>query len=88
MTAKTEAVTAGEPTTAKSRHRKQLSEGARAERRLGWLLCAPAVLVMIVVAAFPIFYAIWLSLQRYDLRFPNDAHFIGLSNYGDVLSSP
>jgi multiple sugar transport system permease protein len=88
MTAKTGVVTAGEPTTAKSRHRKQLSEGARAERRLGWLLCAPAVLVMIVVAAFPIFYAIWLSLQRYDLRFPNDAHFIGLSNYGDVLSSP
>jgi multiple sugar transport system permease protein len=88
MTAKTEAVTAGEPATARSRHRKQLSEGARAERRLGWLLCAPAVLVMIVVAAFPIFYAIWLSLQRYDLRFPNEAHFIGLSNYGDVLSSP
>ena len=87
MTAKTEVVTTEEPTT-KARHRKQLSEGARAERRLGWLLCAPAVIVMIVVAAFPIFYAIWLSLQRYDLRFPNEAHFIGLSNYGDVLSSP
>jgi multiple sugar transport system permease protein len=88
MTAKTGVVTTDEPTTARPRHRKQLSEGARAERRLGWLLCAPAVLVMIVVAAFPIFYAIWLSLQRYDLRFPNDAHFIGLSNYGAVLSSP
>jgi multiple sugar transport system permease protein len=87
VTAKTEVVTTREPTT-KARHRKQLSEGARAERRLGWLLCAPAVIVMIVVAAFPIFYAIWLSLQRYDLRFPNEAHFIGLSNYGDVLSSP
>ena len=88
MTAKTGVVTTDEPATAKPRHRKQLSEGARAERRLGWLLCAPAVLVMIVVAAFPIFYAIWLSLQRYDLRFPNEAHFIGLSNYGAVLSSP
>jgi multiple sugar transport system permease protein len=88
VTAKTEVVTTGEPTTTKARHRKALSEGARAERRLGWLLCAPAVIVMIVVAAFPIVYAIWLSLQRYDLRFPNEAHFIGLSNYGDVLSSP
>jgi multiple sugar transport system permease protein len=87
VTAKTEVVTTGEPTTTKARHRKALSEGARAERRLGWLLCAPAVIVMIVVAAFPIVYAIWLSLQRYDLRFPNEAHFIGLSNYGDVLSS-
>ena len=89
MTAKTEVVTtaAGEPAAPKRGHRKQLSEGARAERRLGWLLCAPAVLVMIVVAAFPIFYAVYLSLQRYDLRFPNEAHFIGLSNYGAVLSS-
>jgi multiple sugar transport system permease protein len=88
VTARTEVVTAGEATADKPKHRKQLSEGARAERRLGWLLCAPAVLVMIVVAAFPIFYAIWLSLQRYDLRFPAQAHFVGLSNYGDVLSSP
>ena len=43
---------------------------------------------MIAVAAFPIIYAIWLSLQRYDLRFPSQAHFIGFSNYGAVLSSP
>jgi multiple sugar transport system permease protein len=87
MTATTEVVTAGAPEAAKHGHRKQLSEGARAERRLGWLLCAPAVAVMIVVAAFPIFYAIYLSLQRYDLRFPAEAHFVGLSNYGAVLSS-
>ena len=88
MTAKTEAVTTGEPQVTERKHRKRLSEGARAERRLGWLLCAPAVLVMIAVAAFPIIYAIWLSLQRYDLRFPAQAHFIGFANYGAVLSSP
>src|SRR5689334_18587394 len=87
MTAETKVVT-GAPPAAKPRHRKRLSEGARAERRLGWTLCAPAVLVMIAVAAFPILYAVWLSLQRYDLRFPQQAHFIGLSNYGSVLSSP
>jgi multiple sugar transport system permease protein len=87
VTTRTQAVTTGEPTAARRGHRKQLSEGARAERRLGWLLCAPAVLVMIVVAAFPICYAVYLSLQRYDLRFPAQAHFVGLSNYGDVLSS-
>jgi trehalose/maltose transport system permease protein len=87
MTARTEAVTTGEPQVTERKHRKQLSEGARAERRLGFLLCAPAVIVMLAVAAFPIFYAIWLSLQRYDLRFPNEAKFIGFSNYGAVLSS-
>ncbi|MFK4225849.1 carbohydrate ABC transporter permease [Streptomyces sp. NPDC019890] len=64
-----------------------LSEGARQERRLGWLLCAPAVVVMIAVTAYPIGYAIYLSLQRYDLRFPNQAKWVGLSNYGAVLSS-
>jgi multiple sugar transport system permease protein len=51
------------------------------------MLCAPAVIVMIAVTAYPIVYAVYLSLQRYDLRFPNLAHFIGLSNYGAVLSS-
>src|SRR6516165_4129979 len=88
MTTGTEVVTTAEPEVAGRRRRPRLSEGARAERRLGWLLCAPAVIVMLAVAAFPIFYAIWLSLQRYDLRFPSQAKFIGLSNYGAVLSSP
>ncbi|MFL6136652.1 MAG: carbohydrate ABC transporter permease [Frankiaceae bacterium] len=68
--------------------RRALSEGARAERRLGWLLCAPAVIVMVAVTAYPIGYAIYLSLQRYDLRFPSQAKFIGLDNYGAVLTSP
>jgi len=87
MTTGTEVVTTAEPEVTGRRRRPRLSEGARAERRLGWLLCAPAVIVMIAVAAFPIFYAIWLSLQRYDLRFPSQAKFIGLTNYGAVLTS-
>ena len=64
-----------------------MSEGARAERRLGWLLCAPAIIVMAAVTAYPIGYAIWLSLQRYDLRFPAEGHLIGLANYATVLTS-
>ena len=63
-----------------------LSEGARAERRLGWLLCAPAVAVMLAVTAYPIGYAVWLSLQRYDLRFPAARRFVGLANYATVLT--
>jgi multiple sugar transport system permease protein len=65
-----------------------LSEGARAERRLGWILCAPAVIVMIAVTAYPIAYAVYLSLERYDLRFPSQAKFVGFDNYQAVLSSP
>ncbi len=87
-TSNTQAVAAAETSASPAQGgRKQLSEGARAERRLGLLLIAPAVIVMIAVAGYPIIYAVYLSLQRYDLRFPNLAHFIGLSNYAAVLSS-
>jgi multiple sugar transport system permease protein len=86
----TQAVTAGGRQSEQHRKRRRapLSEGARADRKLGWILCAPAVLVMIAVTAYPIGYAIYLSLERYDLRFPNAAKFVGLANYQAVLSSP
>jgi trehalose/maltose transport system permease protein len=64
-----------------------LTERAKAERKLGLLLVMPSVVVMILVAGFPILYAIWLSLHRADLRFPNLTAWIGLDNYISVLSS-
>jgi multiple sugar transport system permease protein len=70
------------------RGRAPLSEGARAERRLGWLLCAPAVIVMIAVTGYPVGYAVWLSLERYNMELPQNIKFVGLSNYAAVLSSP
>jgi multiple sugar transport system permease protein len=83
------AETAAEQETRRGRRRKPpLSEGAKAERRLGWWLCAPAVLVMLAVTAYPVVYAVWLSLQRYNLELPNEVKFIGFANYGAVLSSP
>ena len=64
-----------------------LSAGKRAERRLGWLLCAPAALVMVAVTAYPILYSVWLSLQRFDLKFPDQRKFVGLDNYVTVLTN-
>jgi len=52
------------------------------------MLCAPAVIVMIAVTAFPVGYAIYLSLERYNLELPKAVKFIGFSNYAAVLSSP
>jgi multiple sugar transport system permease protein len=63
------------------------SSRTRSERKLAWMLCAPAVVVMLAVTAYPILYAFVLSLQKLDLRFPEQTEFIGLSNYGTVLSS-
>jgi multiple sugar transport system permease protein len=60
---------------------------AQEERRLAWMLVAPAVIVMLLVTGYPIAYAIYLSMQKFDLRFPDDKEFVGLSNYVDVLTS-
>jgi len=60
---------------------------ALSERHLGWLLCAPAVAAMLLVTAWPILYACWLSLFHYDLRFPEQRAFVGLANYLSVLGS-
>lgn len=66
----------------------RLSARERAERRLGWMLSAPAVLVMLLVTAYPIGYAIVLSLQDRDLRFPDETRWVWFDNYATVLSSP
>ena len=84
----TETVTTGAPAEAPPKRKPELSEGARAERRLGFTLIAPAVIVMIAVTAYPVVYAIYLSLERYNLALPQAKKFIGFANYGAVLSSP
>jgi multiple sugar transport system permease protein len=67
--------------------RPAISERSREERRLGWMLCAPAVTAMLLVTAYPICYAIALSLQNLDLRFPDQTSWAGLTNYKTVLTS-
>lgn len=57
------------------------------EERLGWLLCSPALLAMLLVCAYPIAFTAWLSLFRYDLRFPKQNAFAGLANYAVALRS-
>lgn len=66
---------------------QRYSEGKRAERRLGLMLCAPAIIIMLAVTAYPIVYAFWLSLQRADLRTPDANQFVWFDNYVTVLSS-
>jgi multiple sugar transport system permease protein len=88
MSATTEVAAGTAADQATKKGKPQLSEGARAERRLGWLLCAPAVVVMLAVTGYPLIYALYLSLERYNLELPQDIKFVGFSNYGSVLTSP
>jgi multiple sugar transport system permease protein len=81
------ATTAAETPARTGRAPKRETDRAKAERKLAWWLCAPAVIVMLAVTAYPIIYAFYLSLLRADLRFPNDRTWNGLHNYETVLSS-
>jgi multiple sugar transport system permease protein len=51
-------------------------------------MLAPALLVIGLVAAYPIGYAFWLSLNEYSVRVPGLSRFAGLKNYREALSSP
>ena len=62
------------------------SDRSRAESRLALRLVAPAVALMLLVTAFPMLRAIYLSLFSYSLTAPDDRQFIGLDNYLTALS--
>jgi len=64
-----------------------ISDKTKAERKLGLMLCAPAVIAMLLVTVYPILYAVALSVQKVDLRFPEESGFVGLANYQAVLTS-
>jgi multiple sugar transport system permease protein len=61
------------------------------ERRLAWLMTAPSLLLIALVAVYPILYAIWLSLHEYSLieeglsRWASPA---GFGNYIDAFEDP
>ena len=57
------------------------------EAAFAYLLNAPAILTVLLLVAYPIVDAFWLSLHRYNLRRPDTYAFVGLQNYLDVLKS-
>src|SRR5919202_4905374 len=60
------------------------------ERRLAKVMVAPSMLLIAVVAAWPIIYAIWLSLHEYSVRVAGLSRWagpLGLRNYSTALSS-
>ncbi|MET0524413.1 MAG: sugar ABC transporter permease [Nocardioides sp.] len=64
------------------------SDRTRAENRLGQKLVAPAIIMMLLVTAFPMLRALWLSVYNYSLTAPDDKNFVGLSNYVTALTDP
>jgi multiple sugar transport system permease protein len=65
--------------------RKKRRDSGFSESRLGAAMMAPSLVVMGLVAAFPIGYAVWLSLNEYSVRVEGLSRFVGFDNYADAL---
>ncbi len=61
----------------------------RGESRLAWRLVLPALGLVVLVAIFPLAWALWESLHLHDLRMPwRGTPFVGLANYAELLHDP
>jgi multiple sugar transport system permease protein len=64
--------------------RSRLHFAAR-NRRDGWLLAAPAILLILALSVYPLLRSLTLSFQKWDLQSP--AHpFVGFANYAAALA--
>jgi multiple sugar transport system permease protein len=69
----------------------QRRSGGIPERRLAKLMVAPSMGLIALVAAWPIIYAIWLSLHQYSLIHAGVSRWAppaGIGNYKAALSDP
>lgn len=55
------------------------------ERRTGWILLAPALLILAAVYAYPILRSFWLSLFTQNLGTKLEPAFSGLGNYSRMV---
>ena len=65
-----------------------VSDRVRGERRLGFYLTLPSYIVMLLVTAYPLGYALVLSLYNYRLTDPAGRSFFGLNNYWVIVTDP
>ncbi len=67
------------------RGRRQYSLIAR-DRRFGYLLAAPALLVLLAITAYPLVYNIWNSFQRDVINSGVPPSFAGADNYKRIFT--
>jgi trehalose/maltose transport system permease protein len=64
------------------------SKLVQAQTRLAWILLAPSLLVVGLVALIPLAQTIWQSLTNARLASERPVMFVGLDNYVNVLTDP
>src|SRR5919202_4361453 len=72
-------VTTGAPARRRSR--------GLSEKRLAFFMVSPSMALIALVAAYPIIYAIWLSLHEYSVRVAGLSRWAGLRNYSTALQN-
>src|SRR3954452_7958221 len=73
-----------EATLAAPRRRRR---SGLSERRLAAAMLSPSLILILIVAEFPIGNAIWLSLHQDSVIHPGLSRWVGLDNYTDALKS-
>jgi trehalose/maltose transport system permease protein len=64
--------------------------GGLSQKRLAFLMVSPSMILIAIVAAYPILYAIWLSLHEYSVRVAGLSRWagpLGLRNYTTALQA-
>jgi ABC-type sugar transport system permease subunit len=60
----------------------------RADRRLGYLLVAPVLVLLLAITAYPLIYNLWNSFHFDNLSYGGLPHsWVGVRNYSDMFKS-
>ncbi|HLI57653.1 MAG TPA: sugar ABC transporter permease [Actinomycetota bacterium] len=78
----------GQPARARRRSPGKLDARQRGDRRLGYLLVAPSLILLLAVTAYPLVYNIWNSFHFVNLSYAGLPHnFVGAKNYTAMAKS-
>src|SRR5215469_7787151 len=70
------------------RKRPPVSGRIRADRRLGYLMLAPAIVLLLAVTAYPLAYNLWNSFHAENLsEVTGQGGFVGVDNYTKMFRS-
>ncbi|MBG6238713.1 multiple sugar transport system permease protein [Mycetocola sp. CAN_C7] len=73
------------------RRRRPTTQRVLGKHPLGWLLSAPYLVFVLLIFAYPLIFAVYMSLHDYFFAAPGavvDRPFVGIDNYVAALSDP
>ena len=66
--------------------KKKYSTLQKTETRDAWIMMAPAIIMLLIIAVYPVLRTVWLSIHEMVLTDPGSGYpFIGLENYINIF---